>query len=342
MMKSNMQPQKGFSIVELMVTLVINSLVLIAVVQLFTQNKSNYQQQDTLARMQENGRFAMEYITRDIRYADFWGCVPDPTNVTNNVVGAAAAQFANGGIGGQEAAGPTAPDAGYNVGADSFSISRATNVSGQVVADMATTADVITIGFDPTGSINPGDTLTISDCQRGDIFTVTAITGVDTDGDAVDDQWQIAHAQNDAGGNPVNTSDDLSFNYSTLASLFTRASGVAYAIGTDATTGEPALTRNGQVIIPGVETMQIVYGEDTSVPIDGVVDRYIPANSVTDFNNVISVRIALLVRAEEARNQAPIAYTLPGIGTFTPTDNRSRRVFTATSTIRNRTDTTTI
>ncbi len=337
-MKKTKNKQRGFSIVELMVTLVINSLVLIAVVQLFIQNKANYTQQETLARMQENGRFALEYLTRDIRYADFWGCVPDPDNVTNQVVGGGLAQFGNGdGLQATNGTGPTAPDAGFNTNADTLTITRATNISGQVVANMADTADVITIGFNP--SFNVGDVLSISDCQRGDVFTVTGITGVDTDGDSVDDQWQIAHAEDDASSTQVNTSDDLSFNYSTLASLFTSASGITYSIGTDATTGEPALLRNNQVLISGVETMQLMYGEDTSATQDGIVDRYVPANSVTDFNNVISVRVTLLVRSEDELNEAPISYTLPGIGTFTPTDNRSRRVYTTTATIRNRTDT---
>jgi len=106
MIMLNKKNQKGISIIEIMVSLVINSLVLIAIIQLFSQNKTNYVQQEELSRMQENGRFAMEYISRDLRYADFWGCVPDPSAVQNNVVGTNAAQFSNGGIDGSNGSGP--------------------------------------------------------------------------------------------------------------------------------------------------------------------------------------------------------------------------------------------
>ena len=83
--------------------------------------------------------------------------------------------------------------------------------------------------------------------------------------------------------------------------------------------------------------LQIIYGEDTDS--DGVVNRYVPANNVTDFANVISVRLALLVRTEDEINSTPVRFTLPGFAQSTPIDNRSRRVFTATATIRNRMDT---
>lgn len=340
-MKILNKKQAGVSIVEIMVSLVINSLVMIAVIQLFGQNKATYIQQDTLARMQENGRFALDFITRDLRYADFWGCVPEPADVTNNVVGANAAQFANGGLNGTNGNGPVATDAGFATAADTLSIARASSVSGQVVSAMTNTSDPITIGFDPTSTISVGDTLTISNCRNGDIFTVTGITGVDTDTDGNDDQWLIAHAQNDSGGTQVNNSSDLSFNYDTTAALYTRAVGITYDIGTDAT-GVTGLRRNGLTIIPEVETMQIIYGEDTDS--DGVVNRYIAANDIPagDFSNVVSVRFSLLVRTEDEINSQPIAFTLPGFAQSTPIDNRSRRIFTATATIRNRVDTATL
>ena len=66
--------QCGFSLIELMISLVISLFMLAVVGQLFITNKAVYTQNNSLARLQENGRFAMEFLVRDLRQADFWGC----------------------------------------------------------------------------------------------------------------------------------------------------------------------------------------------------------------------------------------------------------------------------
>jgi len=50
--------QKGFSIVELMIAMLLSLLLLSGTVSLFEQSKRNYLQDEQVARMQENGRYA--------------------------------------------------------------------------------------------------------------------------------------------------------------------------------------------------------------------------------------------------------------------------------------------
>lgn len=47
-------------------------------------------------------------------------------------------------------------------------------------------------------------------------------------------------------------------------------------------------------LIPGVESMQFLFGEDTDS--DGVINRYIPSSSVSQWNNILSVRVGIVVR----------------------------------------------
>lgn len=62
-----MQKQQGFSIVELMIALALGSLITLAAVQLFSTNQRTFQLQQGLTDIQEQGRFALDYISRDLR-----------------------------------------------------------------------------------------------------------------------------------------------------------------------------------------------------------------------------------------------------------------------------------
>jgi type IV pilus assembly protein PilW len=66
----------GFSLVELMVAMVIGLIITFAVVQIFTTGRTTYQTDEGLARVQENGRFAAEFLSNDIRQAGDIGCMP--------------------------------------------------------------------------------------------------------------------------------------------------------------------------------------------------------------------------------------------------------------------------
>ncbi|WP_411728114.1 PilW family protein [Methyloglobulus sp.] len=73
--------QQGFSLIEILIAMLIGLFLLGGLLQIFTGAKQSNRMQENLSRLQENGRFAMNFITRDIRLAGFWGClnpsVPD-------------------------------------------------------------------------------------------------------------------------------------------------------------------------------------------------------------------------------------------------------------------------
>lgn len=57
----------GFSIVELMVALALGSLITIAAVSLFSTNQRTFMLQQGITEVQEQGRFALDYMSLDIR-----------------------------------------------------------------------------------------------------------------------------------------------------------------------------------------------------------------------------------------------------------------------------------
>jgi type IV pilus assembly protein PilW len=69
---------KGFSLVELMVAITLGLLLTAGMLQLFQGSRVTFSTNDALARVQENGRFALELLKRELREAGTNGfCAAD-------------------------------------------------------------------------------------------------------------------------------------------------------------------------------------------------------------------------------------------------------------------------
>ncbi len=82
-----LQHQLGFSIIELLLALALGMLVVAGIVQLFVGNAASYNLLTGQARMQENGRMAMELMTTDVRNAGYFGCAPERRNIVYGLNG---------------------------------------------------------------------------------------------------------------------------------------------------------------------------------------------------------------------------------------------------------------
>jgi type IV pilus assembly protein PilW len=71
--------QTGMTLIEIMIALLIGAFLLGGVLQIFISSKQTYRMQENLSRLQENGRFAMEFLSRDIRMAGYWDCMAPST-----------------------------------------------------------------------------------------------------------------------------------------------------------------------------------------------------------------------------------------------------------------------
>ena len=69
--------QYGVSLIELMVGILISSILMLGMYQIFMASRVTFQMQEGLSRVQENGRFAMDYLQRTVRMVGFLGCGSD-------------------------------------------------------------------------------------------------------------------------------------------------------------------------------------------------------------------------------------------------------------------------
>jgi len=94
-----------------------------------------------------------------------------------------------------------------------------------------------------------------------------------------------------------------------------------------------------EVLVDGIEDMRVMYGVDTDIgpTPDGIANTYVLQSAVTNWNNVVSVRIAVLAAGQpnSLDTAQTITYNLLGQA-VTATDRTPRRVFTTTIPLRNR------
>ena len=353
--------QSGFSLVELMVALVLSSVLLIGLFQIFNSNRQAFSLQDGMARVQESGRISMEVLSREFRIAGYSGCATSGggfDNFTNHVNPAgfdeATFQAALNGFGGDnglvgydnvtDTTGTTLADIGLVVGTATGQIISGTDVvtiqgvkacdGGKVISGNANNAN-IKIESSAACGLQQNDIVIVSNCNTAEAFSI--INNQNTGAPPASGDT-IAHG---LGG--LNLVNKLNGNYDDESYIF-KPSFTAFYIGNGAS-GEPALfmqglTHGGKAsdfdafeIAEGIEDMQFLYGEDTNS--DGTVDAYVPADQVTDFNAVIAVRSRLLARSQDRVTSQAQTYTFND-ATVTAGDLRMRTPYETTNAIRNR------
>lgn len=348
--------QRGLSLVEIMVAMVIGLVLTAGVIQLFIGSKQTYRFQDAASRVQENARFAIEALNFDIRMAGNLGCTVFAQNV-NSTLNGAPLSFAPGtGIQGWEAD-DTEPGEAFNLpaanaavvdastgnwstsggatldagtmslpGSDIVRIWRGDGAVGTISATSTLTGPNINITTAPvTATFQDGDILLLSDCQNTDWVQMCAV-GCTPGNTATATLTQ-------PGGSVVKVQSYIYYvgkrNDDSPPGLFRRPLG-------DIATGNGAAAGAAEEVVEGVENMQVLYGVDTNA--NRIVDDYVTADNVNNWNNVVSVQIALLMRATERGDDISGAatYTLAGTDANADNDGRLRQVFSTTVTLRNR------
>lgn len=80
MMTHSTVRQGGMSLIELMVALLIGTIILLGLVEVFAAARTTYQSTAGVARVQENARFALDYLQRDLRMVGHFGCANDQSH----------------------------------------------------------------------------------------------------------------------------------------------------------------------------------------------------------------------------------------------------------------------
>lgn len=321
-----MRHQHGLSLIELMVAVVLGIFITGGMIQLFVNSNQSYRVQENISRLQENGRFALDFISKDVRVADFWGCLHGVAYIESNLN--AGSVFDNF----DRAISATNNDGLNN--SDSITISGAAS-SGVFVVDTPASTSADLKVTDNSGLLE-NDVVIVSDCSDGDIFQIT--NNPSTGGAAGKDE--VIHNTGAVSSGPGNQDKPLQKIYQTDAQIY-KLRTVTYSI-LAGQNGQPALFRsvNGaanEELVEGIENMQILYGVDTN-DVDDTANYYKPRDALTlvQMDQVNSIRITLVATTlEDNLATAAMPYSIFGVIT-TPADRKIRRVFTSTIAVRNR------
>ena len=75
----------GFSLLELMIAMTLGLLVIAGLGQLYVGGRDANRIIDNTARLNDNGRFAGEFLARDLRLAGYFSCGGPKANVANAI-----------------------------------------------------------------------------------------------------------------------------------------------------------------------------------------------------------------------------------------------------------------
>lgn len=74
---------RGVSLIEMMIALAIGTFLILGLARVFSASRTAYQLSEGVSRVQENGRFAIDFIQRDLRMVGHMGCVNDQAHLQN-------------------------------------------------------------------------------------------------------------------------------------------------------------------------------------------------------------------------------------------------------------------
>ncbi|HUH00292.1 MAG TPA: PilW family protein [Gammaproteobacteria bacterium] len=339
--------QSGVTLIELMIGLGLGILLLFGVGLLFTQNKQSYLQNEAIARLQEEARFAIEELARDLSMAGF---IAETVDTTAIFVGATTDD---------EAAFHNATGATFNCGPTAAARNWFYDFQAGLVESTLLTGDNLATGaaaqalyscIDPAAFQPNTDAIGIkrtsgtpsgfrNDTIPAEVLAPAGRVYVRENGTrAVFYQSEFPVA----GGRAV-VQPYRDWEYSPKI-YYVRNFGVTAGDGVptlcrirlvnDGTGGSPPL-HTEECIAQGVEDLQIEYGLDTLD--DGSANVYVRGPAVADLPRVVSVRIYLLMRTinEDVGYRDDRTYVLSNKAAYTPGDRFHRRIYASTIVVQN-------
>jgi type IV pilus assembly protein PilW len=292
------------TLIELMVALAIGAFLMIGAMTVFMQTRTTFRVTESVSRLQETARFALDSLEPEVRMAQYWGLTSRAEKINGRLTPTDAAGIGPATCGNNWTINLIQPVQGAN---NSYNWACA----GQ--APVETNSDTLVVRHAGDDVVTPpnlaGQLAIVSSRYDGTLFNTAATP---------------------PGYNPA---------FSEIHRLM--VSGYYVQRQNLPNRPQPALRRkllgtNGLItdeeVIPGVEDMQVQFGLDMDAPGGinrGSVDRYVNPNSViidptnAGYNpnaEILAVRIWLRVRAERVENgftdTATYVYADQNVGPF--------------------------
>ena len=319
--------QAGLTLIELLIAVTLGAVVLAGTVSLFQQSKSSSVQDEQIARMQENGRFALRALTGELSMMGFWAGVTNTTLI----------DVTNASVGSDDCA--TAPSWMLDT---SVAIEFTNDITVSPYLGCIATADIVP----------DTDVISIKRVADQPDMTTDNLGQQDT-GEVVDEGMYLEtdtvaallyEASSTSSTSPTVVPDGTVSRY-LPAVFYVRPCSDCSGAGD----GVPTLVREtlvqddmvAQPMVEGIENLQIEFGVD-GTDTDLAADYYVPNLAETvvtaaHLNNAVTARVFLLVRSV---NPIPgytndKSYNLGTKVVAAANDSFYRRVYTGTVQMRN-------
>jgi len=316
------KPQIGFTVVELMIALTLSMLLSVAIVTVFVNNSYSFNQDENLARMQDDARHALREIAFDLRMAGHYAELHIPAAVAFD---GALAIGADCGPAGDVNWMYRTVDAGTG---DSLSITAIDNATNAA----ATAAHSCFLG---------GELL-----EGTDVVSIKRVAGAEATALAADDVYLRTNGtvgflfNGPAPPAPPFVVNPPSADWTYRPSIYyvrqfanAPGDGIPTLCRKSLRGAGPSMTT--ECIATGIEDLQIEYGIDTTE--DGHPNVYMTNPTLNEIQNVVAARIFLLARTTEidTRYVNNKTYSLSNAPDLIPGDSFHRRVFSTSVSIQN-------
>ncbi|MFT7373182.1 MAG: type IV pilus assembly protein PilW [Oleiphilaceae bacterium] len=288
--------QKGFTLIELMISILLGSFLMLGLFQLFQSSSQTNRLQNAYARTMENALVAIELLSRDIRMADFRGCsaitaITNHLDTTDSDYDAATMDFLAQGLDGQNNVNNQTIDGTSVINNTDVLLIRGSRDACSGTGRMMPSLSSASMFVSTDCEVEANQIVMLSNCSAGELFTITNVTPATVAGNT---KKTIVHnTGNPAAGAVKNTTKTFAGIYSSESYLLVPY--VKQYFLAEGTNG-PSLFVNDsgieQELVPGVTSLQFEYGEDTNG--DGAVDTYKDA-ATANMDEVINIRTTLVV-----------------------------------------------
>lgn len=331
---------KGFSIVELLVSLAVGAIIFSGIIGLLIASDETVDETLQQGELQENGRIAMSLISRDIKMSGYWGSFTGMA--IHEASGADVQAVRLNQVGGKKVAvsGTDCTGGGFNNG--SFFIENSdfyfrniwgthvekAEIFGGCISNAKTGSDSLQIKrAKGEANITPGNEIPtryyfISAENQGVFYAGSDTTPAIDDGLITEYLHHIYYVADEARGDLVIPVLQRKYLYKNKDD--DRDSGKLKAYS----------------LVEGIEQLGFLYGVDSDD--DGSVNYYDKAENISrevwenETGTILAVRVHILVRALEPSNgfKNTNIYDL-GSYTYTANDNYRRMLFTSTVSLLN-------
>lgn len=184
--------ERGFTLVELMVALVLGLIVVGSALAVFLSQRVSNTLAAQMSDIQSDGRISLDALARDVRAAGDFGCWPVTSPIDKRLNNDAAFVVDDGGLRGFDSASALSSSSltyagasvvktalngssGLSAGSSVLVVTGIFGALTQMDADMATQADALSVKT-PVSKFNVGDVAVVTDCINWAKFEITGIT----------------------------------------------------------------------------------------------------------------------------------------------------------------------